>query len=648
MVELLTKSYVDYVTNGFKRCEALKTDKESNICFFNISAFDLDSLLSKNKGLIDQADYVVDNMCEYMESFVSVFLVDKEGYILKEKKCGGFDAKINLGMNLPLGGRFTEKFNGNTSISTSIVENKPIVLVGEEHYCSAYYDYTTLSAPIYSNGEIIGVLSAIGLKSNASKYALGMLATSAKTISIGFEADRLHKQIIAKNKCESDIVETLTDGVLTVDKDGFVTFLNQVGAEILSVDRESSIGKHISNVVDFKPVILEVLKSGKGYIDKEFLLTTTKGTKIHFIKSAVPIKDENGNIVTVVDTFRKIKRVNKMVNEMTGAYANFNFEDIIGSSNKLQDCIKTAKAASNSLSNVLITGESGTGKELIAHSIHNYSDRKKQPFVSINCAAIPRELLESELFGYEPGSFTGASTKGRIGKFELADGGTIFLDEIGEMPMDMQVKLLRVIQDRKITRIGGNSIFDLDVRIIAATNKNLLELCKKGIFREDLYYRINVLHVNLPPLRERREDIHELIQHFINKISLHLNKECHDISSNAMKKIMNYSWPGNIRELENTIERAVNLCNGQVISENEIFNDEWISSTTYTTLDEVAVSNYVDPVSEMDIEPLETMEKRAIERALSISGGNITNTANLLKVTRNTIYNKIKKYNLAV
>jgi len=648
VIELLSKTYKDYVSNGFKRCNALQTDKESNLCFFNISAFDLNSLLAKNKNLIDQSEQILDNLWEYMDSFVSVLLVNKDGYILKEKKCKGYDSKINSGVNLPLGGRFTEKFNGNTSISTSIIENKPICLTGEEHYCKFYHDYTTLSAPIYSNEEIIGVLSAIGLKENAGNYALGMLVSSAKAISIGYDAYRIHKQLVAKNKCESDIVEALTDGVLTVDKDGFVTFLNQVGAEILCVNRESSIGKHISNVVDFKPVVLDVLKTGKGYIDKEFLLTTSKGIKIHFIKTAVIIKDEDGNIIAVVDTFRKIKRVNKLLNEMNGAYANFNFEDIIGSSTRLQDCINTAKATANSLSNVLITGESGTGKELIAHSIHNYGDRKKQPFVSINCGAIPRELLESELFGYEPGSFTGASTKGRVGKFELADGGTIFLDEIGEMPMDMQVKLLRVIQDKKITRVGGNNIFDVDVRVIAATNKNLLGLCKKGIFREDLYYRINVLNVNLPPLRERKEDIHELIQHFISKQSVNLNKDVHDISPNAMMKIMRYNWPGNIRELENAIERAINLCNGQVITENEIFNEEWIGGIDHTTLAEVSVSSDSEIVSEKNIEPLDVIEKRAIERALSISGGNITITANLLKVTRNTIYNKMKKYNLAV
>lgn len=645
MTNILSKTYADYVQNGFKRCEALNTDKDSNVCFFNISAFDLDFLLAESKELLHQSEQIMENMCEYMDSFISIFFVNKDGYILKEKKCKGYN--LDFGMNLPLGGRFTEKFNGNTSISTSIAENRPICLIGSEHYCACYHDYATLSAPVYNGGEVVGVLSAICLKEHASLYALGMIASSARSISIGYEAEKINKAIVEKNKYESAIVETLTDGVLTVDKDGFVTYLNQVGAEILCVNREKSIGKHISNVVDFKPVVLDVLKTGKGYIDKEFLLTNASGIKIHFIKTAVPIKDENGNVVTVVDTFRKIKRVNKFLNEMTGAYANFNFEDIIGSSSKLQECINTAKAAASSLSNVLITGESGTGKELIAHSIHNYSDRRKQPFVSINCGAIPRELLESELFGYEPGSFTGASTKGRIGKFELADGGTIFLDEIGEMPMDMQVKLLRVIQDRKLTRVGGNSVFDLDVRIIAATNKNLLDLCKKGIFREDLYYRINVLHVNLPSLRERKEDIHELIRHFIKKVSNYLNKTVNEISPGAMKKILSYSWPGNIRELENAIERAVNLCNGSIITENEIFNAEWSITNPATRQAEESSAASFETLSERDIEPLEVMERRAIERALSISGGNITITANMLQVTRNTIYNKMKKYNLA-
>jgi transcriptional regulator with PAS, ATPase and Fis domain len=646
MIGILPKTYADYVIKGWTRCEKSKTDINSNMCFFNISAFDLNTLLNENKDLVLHSEHVIHGISEYMDSFISVMLVNKDGYIIKEKKNNENYPLLNSSVNLPVGGRFTERFNGNTAMSTSIIENKPICLSGDEHYCKVYYDYSTLSAPIYINGEMVGTLSAIGFKENVNLHSLGMIAAASKAISIEYEADKLNKQIVTKNKCESAIVETLTDGVLTVDKDGFVTFMNQVGAEILCVDKESSIGKHISDVVDFKPVILDVLKTGKGYIDKEFLLTKRTGEKIHFIKTAVPIKDENGNIITVVDTFRKIKRVNKLFNELNGAYANFCFEDIIGSSIKIQDCISKAKVAARSMSNVLITGESGTGKELIAQSIHSYSDRKNQPFVSINCGAIPRELLESELFGYEPGSFTGASNKGRMGKFELADGGTIFLDEIGEMPIDMQVKLLRVIQDRKLTRIGGNHVFDLDVRIIAATNKDLFEQCKNGGFREDLYYRINVLHVALPPLRDRKDDISELIQHFMNKLSLKLNKEILDISPGAMNKIMNYNWPGNIRELENTVERAVNLCSGHIIGEEDIYIENLHKEIKDLSLKENVEHKNTDIISESDIEPLEVIEKRAIERALNISGGNITTTASLLRVTRNTIYNKMKKYNL--
>lgn len=641
MIEILPKSYEKYVLDGWRRCEEQNTDLNSDLCFFNISAFDLHALLEKNRDLIYHSEQVVESISEYMDSFISVMLVNNNGYILKAKKCKVYDSNP---VNLPVGGRFLEKYNGNTAVSTAIKEDMPIYITGEEHYCKSYYDYTTLSAPIYSKGETVGILTAIGLKDMVSKNLLGMIAASAKAIGTGLDAHIDTKELISKNKCESAIVETLTDGVLTVDKDGFVTFLNSVGAEILCVDRESSIGKHISDVVDFKPVVLDVLKTGKGYIDKEFLLTKRTGEKIHFIKTAVPIKDQYGKIVTVVDTFRKIKRVNKLVNDLSGSYAKFTFDDIIGSSKQIKDCISHAKTAAMSMSNVLITGESGTGKELIAQSIHSFSERKNQPFVSINCGAIPRELLESELFGYEPGSFTGASNKGRMGKFELADGGTIFLDEIGEMPIDMQVKLLRVIQERKLTRIGGNNIFELDVRIITATNKDLFEQCNKGAFREDLYYRINVLHVMLPPLRNRKNDISELIQHFINKLSVKLNKDVADISPAALNKIMSYNWPGNIRELENTIERAVNLCSGEIIKEEDVFIENY-NKTTNLSKDNLAIQKPL--ISEIEIEPLEVIEKRAIERAILISGGNISTTASLLKVTRNTIYNKMKKYNIA-
>ena len=645
MIETLPQIYEEYVLNGWGRCDKLKTDPKNNMCFFNISTFDLNALLTENKDLIFHSKNIINSISEYMDSFISIMLLSKDGYILYQNENTDNYHLLKSTVSLPLGGRFDERFNGNTAMSTSVIENKPICLSGREHYCKVYYDYSTFASPIYINDEIVGVLSAIGLKSDMRNNCLGMIATAARAISTEYGSDELNKQIIEKNKYENAIVETLTDGVLIVDKDGFVTFMNQVGGEILCVDVENSIGKHISDVVDFQPVILNVFKTGKGYIDKEFLVTKRTGEKIHFIKTAVPIKDKDGNIIMVVDTFRKIKRVNKLFNKLNGAYANFSFEDIIGSRIEIKNCISKVKSAATSTSNVLVTGESGTGKELIVQSIHNYSDRREQPFVSINCAAIPRELLEAELFGYEPGSFTGASKKGRMGKFELADGGTIFLDEISEMPVDMQVKLLRVIQERKLTRIGGNHVFDLDVRIIAATNKNLFEQCESGRFREDLYYRIDVLHISLPPLRDRMEDINELVEYFINKLSVDLDKEIIDISTSAMNKIMSYSWPGNVRQLENTIERAVNLCGGPVIGEEDIFIENLHEDMMNKSLK--GNDEYKDDIiSENSIEPLEVIEKKAIEKALKLSGGNITATANLLKVTRNTIYNKIKKYNL--
>jgi len=629
-----------YVSDGWKRCESLNTNKNSNVCYYNISAFDLNSLLDNNKSLINLTNPYIEQLETFLIDYISILLVNKEGYILEVKNNHNTESGSNDKLDLRVGGRFREDFNGNTSMSTAIVENKPIAVVGREHYCNSFHEYATLSAPIYKGKEVIGLLSIIGFADKTNNHTLGMLASSARAVSVGFESEQINQELMVRYKYENAIVESITDGLLIVDKDGFVNYLNQIGAEILCVDRDKSIGKHINQVVDFRPVILEVLSTGKGYVDKEFIIKNAAGIKLHFIKTAVPIKDENGNVVIVVDTFRKIKRVHKLVNEMTGAYSNFNFDDIIGKSRKLEDCIKTAKIAASSMSNVLITGESGTGKELIAHSIHSYSSRNRQPFVTINCGAIPRELLESELFGYEAGSFTGASTKGRIGKFELADGGTIFLDEIGEMPIDMQVKLLRVIQDKKITRIGSNNVFDVDVRILTATNKKLYDLCKKGLFREDLYYRINVLNVHLPPLRERKSDIPELIDHFLRNISGKLNKEVYEVSSGAMEIIMRYDWQGNIRELENILERAVNICQGNTITEKEL--DDYLNYTGET----VKSNEYRIEKSEIEIEPLEEVEKRAIQNALYVSNGNITTTANLLKVTRNTIYNKMKKYNL--
>lgn len=325
----------------------------------------------------------------------------------------------------------------------------------------------------------------------------------------------------------------------------------------------------------------------------------------------------------------------------------YSFSNIIGESPNLKKVIEQAKETAKSSSTIIIYGESGCGKELLAQSIHNYSDRCNGPFVAVNCGALPANLIESELFGYESGSFTGAKKDGCIGKFELANKGTIFLDEIADMPLDMQVVLLRVLQENYITRVGGKKNIDIDVRIIAATNKNLKEEAKEGRFRSDLYYRLNVLPLTLPPLKDRLGDIPLLLNHFLKIKSIKLNKPVPIVSQQLFKKIISYCWPGNIRELENFIENLVAL-NGS--SSYEISFED-CHCLEYDNLGNslnsfIFNSNTSSNINDDMITPLVVLEQKEIVKALHICKGNISQASAKLGISRNALYNKMKRFNI--
>lgn len=305
---------------------------------------------------------------------------------------------------------------------------------------------------------------------------------------------------------------------------------------------------------------------------------------------------------------------------------------MIGESPAIEGIREIISQVAPSDSTVLITGESGTGKELVAFEIHRQSPRALQNFVKVNCPAIPSELMESEFFGHEKGSFTGAVDK-RIGKFELANRGTIFLDEIGELDPGLQVKLLRVLQDREIDRIGGRRTIKVDVRVVAATNRNLLKAIERGTFREDLFYRLNVVPIHIPPLRDRKEDIPLLVEHFLEKFRRAMGKEVQEVDHRVMERIMAYEWPGNIRELQNLIERAVLLAKREMIlPDNLKFLFDFPAASPEKEVQQ--------PLS------LETVEKRAILEALKLSGGKKDRAAHILGINRATLFRKIKKYNL--
>lgn len=360
----------------------------------------------------------------------------------------------------------------------------------------------------------------------------------------------------------------------------------------------------------------------------------------------------------------------------SGAY--FTFDKIIGESESIKKIIENSKLVADSPSTILIEGESGTGKEVLAQSIHNYSTRKNNRFVAINCGAIPKDIIESELFGYEEGAFTGSKRGGRIGRIEFANKGTLFLDEIGDMSLYMQVKLLRVLQEGKITKLGCNKEINLDIRIIAATNKDLKEEIKKGNFREDLYYRLCVIPVKLPPLRDRKEDIPKLIEYFLKIKAKKLNKKKITLDEELIKNLINYKWPGNIREIENIIENLVNLngnlsinlnleksqdyqklkveekegvykyCSNCINNDNKIFKKDtfYQKEINYKIInDNINRFNQGDLKKEEEFN-LEVIEKKAIINSIKYSNNNFSKAAKLLGISRNTLYLKVKKYNI--
>jgi len=369
---------------------------------------------------------------------------------------------------------------------------------------------------------------------------------------------------------------------------------------------------------------VEALKMGAyDYIKKPF--------KADAIRLIVKLALETQNLR------REVLHLRRESKEMLGS------ADMVGSSpDLLQIYRQIREVAKHQTATVLVTGESGTGKELVARAIHNLSPRKDRPFVEINCGSLPFNLLETELFGHERGAFTDAKTR-KIGLFEESNGGTVFLDEIGEMDLNLQVKLLRVLEDRKIRRLGGNRNIDIDVRVVAATNRNLKEAIEEKTFREDLFYRLNVFPIHVAPLRERREDIPHLLDYFIKRFSRDFNKQVREVSREALDLLMRYHWPGNVRELRNVVERICIMSNAEVITPDSLPGEIWGD----TPRKEAPFSYEIPPEGIYLEEMVGQVEKELVAKAYGITGGNVAKTARLLNVPRGTLRYKLEKYELA-
>lgn len=427
------------------------------------------------------------------------------------------------------------------------------------------------------------------------------------------------------------ILNNIADGVVVIGLDHTVLFVNRAAKEILggATDDELICGKKCRDVIGHSAcslgcLINTTIKTGEHIYNYEATLEKG-GKKVILSINTSLLKDDDGNVIGGVEIFRDVSLIKELKDELKGKYS---FKNVIGKNYKMHEVYELLHEVAPTKATVLIEGESGTGKELIANAVHHNSPRSGKPFIKVNCAALSEGVLESELFGHVKGAFTGAVAD-RPGRFELANGGTLFLDEIGDITPHTQVKLLRVLQEGEFERVGGTKTIKVDVRIVAATNKDLKAAVEKGNFREDLYYRLKVVPIHLFPLRERKDDIPLLVRHFIEKFNTEMKREITNLSPRAMELLMEYNYPGNIRELEHIIEHAFVRCQDKTILPDHLPR-------------ELQNVDLIDKAMESD-EPLKELEKETIMRALNETGWRYQECARRLKISRTTLWRKMKE-----
>ncbi len=553
-------------------------------------------------------------------------LSNRDGYVL-----GVWGDQEILSMaqdnNYLPGCRRTEDEVGTNAIGLALFLRKPVQVTGPEHYNINHHLWTCSSAPIcLPNKELLGAITLSGKSSGAHKHTLGMVISAAEGIENKIREQQLSRERDNLNSYLDSILDSISEGIIAVDTQGRVIRTNRVAQMMLGLSHIPVIGKPLDRVIKIDPKISRrILKDG-NLSDREVAIEVS-GRPFFFLCSTAPIR-HRGEFLGRILILTEKQRVYRLMHKLAGNSARFTFSDIKGHNPELRRQIRLAQVASKTDSRLLITGASGTGKELFAQAIHNQSPRKNGPFVAVSCAAVPRELIEAELFGYQEGAFTGAKRGGRIGKFELGDQGTLFLDEIGLIPLDMQAKLLRVLQANEITRLGDTEPRRIDVRVIAATNQDLFTMVQNREFREDLYYRLNVVEIAVPSLRERLDDMEELIDHIMEKQAIRLGRQRCWVSEETRRIFRSYHWPGNIRELENCIERALLLSEGPLIEPRH--------------LPERIVSGQSKLQVDGEILSIDGLTKKLIQTTLEKNRGNISRSAKELKISRSTLYRKLQ------
>lgn len=624
----------NYGVNPYKKITSiLNTDEIEKLCSEN------SQLIRTVRPYMERLYSIVDGSGYFL------LLSDREGFVLdligdKEMIEHAKESMLVVGANR------SESIAGTNAIGTCLAIKAPIQMWNGEHYVTSHRHYSCSSGPIFDEeGNLLGCLNITGSYTEIHTHTLGMVLSAVDGITKELKIRKAYHEIKSMSAQRSSILESVTSGLILLNEKDHIIQMNGNAKRMLRLNGQNAIGKNINSMIsiDEPNHVYNFYDLKTSFSDKEtnVFFSERSAAPVKFRISVTFVGDDSLHNRGTVIRLEEGKYINKLVNKVGGFKASYTFNSIIGSSSAAKRLISDCERAAKSSSNVLILGESGTGKELAAQSIHNGKSYSEGPFVAINCAALPKSLIESELFGYEKGSFTGARKEGNPGKFELADGGTIFLDEIGDMPLDVQAALLRVIQTREIVRIGAKHPKKIDVRIIAATNRNLIDEVEAKTFRQDLYYRLNVLTIHLPPLRDRDNDVCELADYFARTLNNPQNKAMH-ISPDVYPALKNYSWPGNIRELENVIERAIN------ITDNDDIRPEHLPAHILqktSAIKSPAASDAKAAFAQPSFD-YKSNGYHLIHSSLERSNGNIKYAAELLGISRRTLYRKLDKYGI--
>ena len=630
-------AWVNFMKNGQINTSVIKRDVAKS--WLRCKEAGLNSTLSepipvlpenKVREKIEANSEILRIVYPYMESLYHIMMgsgfvieyVDKDGYILKS--IGDSNAmEVCKKTNSIPGANRLESATGTSAIALAFETKNPTQIAGAEHYLQELHRWTCSAAPVLDRtGNVLCVLNVAGRYEMIHRHTLGMVSAAAKAIENEISIQKFNEKLIENNNQLQTLLKMVSDGIIYMSR-GEIIQINQCMCDLLGKSSHELLGHSAYELISMTPNLAEYLEKNTGDYSNEKITLHGRGQNHNCFLNVQPVLGEFQQKIGNVLIFKRIEEIKTLASKIK-FQTKYSFDDIIGESPAIRKTKSLALKASEHDVRVIIEGESGTGKEMFAQAIHNQGERKNAPFIPIDCGALSVELLESELFGYEGGAFTGAKREGKTGVFEMANGGTVFLDEIGNMSIEMQQKLLRALQENIIVRVGGTKQIPVNVRIIAATNTSLEEKVSNGSFRRDLYYRLNVIQIKTPSLRDRRDDIPLLVENYLSQSAIPSNRK--KIDNKALSILVNYDWPGNVRQLINTIKYASIMCDRKTITSTDL------------PLELLGKESWLLPEQFARQLSLKHAMSDYIRYIVKTNNGNVSNASKILGISRTTVY----------